>query len=289
MRYKNLTILSGVITALALAQGPAQAIDVFGNNVGVNAKVGGGGNTNVGAGIGSTNATVSAGTGGASTAGVNANVSNGSSSALPDSLSANANIDLDSVTDGGRVTVDLNGDGVIDDDDTAMAKLDINGDGVLNVLDDANGDGVLNDADLDAAVNIGRNAASGVVDLGLGSGTGGVGSFSIGGLPVGDVDLGDLDAPQLPSVDIGSIGTGGIGDIGIGPGPGETPPPGIIPNPGVNPGPVPEITERDLSDSLRNLNDDDVAALKIKCADVMANPNAFSAATVSICKALASL
>ena len=286
MRYKNLTILSGVIAALALAQGPAHALELLGSNIGVNAKIGGGGNTNVNAGIGSTKATVSAGRGGESTANVNANVSNGASSALPDSLSAKANIDLRSVTNGGRITVDLNGDGVIDEDDTAMAKLDINSDGVLNLLDDANRDGVLNAADLDAAVNIGRNAAAGVVDLRVGSGTGGVGSFSIGGLPVGGVDPGDIDidAQGLPSVDIGSIG---IGDIGIGPGPGEAPPPGIIPNPGVNPGPVPDVTG--LSDTLGNLSDQDVATLKIKCPNVLANPNAFSASAVIVCKALASL
>lgn len=146
-----------------------------------------------------------------------------------------------------------------------MAKLDINSDGVLNLLDDANRDGVLNAADLDAAVNIGRSAAAGVVDLGLGSGTDGVATFSIGGLP--------------PGVDIGSIG--------IGPDPDETPTPGIIPNPDVNPGPVPDVT--DLSDTLGNLSDQDVATLKIKCPNVLANPNAFSATTVIVCKTLASL
>jgi len=280
MRYRNLTILSGVIAALALAQGPAQAIELLGNNVGATINLGGGGNPSVSVGAGSTKATVNASTSGASTANVSANLSNGSNNALPNSLSANANIDLDDVTDGGRVTVDLNGDGVIDEDDTAMVKLDINGDGILNFLDDANDDGVLSDADLDVIVRIGEDAAEGVVDLGLGGEAGGVVSFGIGGLP----PAGDIDATQLPSIDIGSIGIGGIV-----PDPGEAPPPGIIPNPGVNPGPLPGVTDGDLTNTFRNLNADDVAALKIKCVDVMANPNAFDAATVAICRVLASL
>jgi hypothetical protein len=142
-------------------------------------------------------------------------------------------------------------------------------------------------------VTIGKNAAAGVVDLDLGGGTGGVASFSIGGLPpgdvdlgdvIGDIDIGDIDARQLPSVDIGLIGIGGDE-----PDPGVIPPPGIVPDPGVNPGPIPDVTDRDLTDTFRNLNDEDLATLKIKCPDVLANPNAFSAAAVSICKALASL
>lgn len=287
MRYKNLTILSGVIAALALAQGPASSIELLGNNIGANANVGGTGNANAGASIGNTNATASAITGGASTANVKANVANGSSNVMPNSLSATSNIDLGSVTDGGRVTVDLNGDGVIDEDDTAMAKLDINGDGVLNVLDDANGDGVLNDADFDAAVNIGKNAAAGVVDLGLASGPGGAASFGVGGLPAGDVDvgdaIGDVDPGNIAGLQLPSVGSIDIG--GIEPGPGEAPPPGIVPNPGS----VPGISERDLTATFRNLNDDDVATLKIKCPNVLANPNAFSASTVIVCRALASL
>lgn len=281
MRHRATKLLSG-IAALALVAASAQAIEL---NVGI-----GGVNdpaVNVKAGIGNTNATVSSTTGGTSTGNVTANVSNGSNNALPNSLSANANIDLHDVTNGGRVTVDLNGDGVIDDDDTVLAKLDINGDGILNALDDANDDGVLNDADLDALVSIGKKEAEGAVTLGLGGGTSGTASVGIGGLPPGDVDLdkviGDIELPQLPSIDIGSIG---IGEI---PGPGETPPPGIIPDPGVNPGPVPGVTDRDLTNTFRNLNDDDIADLKIKCADVMANPSAFDAATVAICRVLASL
>jgi hypothetical protein len=281
MRHRATILLSG-IAALALVAASAQAIEL---NVGI-----GGGNdpaVNVKAGVGNTNATVNSTTGGASTGSVTATVSNGSNNALPNSLSANASIDLDDVTDGGRVTADLNGDGVIDDNDTAMAKLDINGDGVLNFLDDANDDGVLNDADLDALVSIGKEEAEGAVTFGLGGETSGTASVGIGGLPPGDVDLGkvigDIELPQLPSIEIGSIG---IGEI---PGPGETPPPGIIPDPGVNPGPVPGVTDRDLSNTFRNLNDDDIADLKIKCADVMANPNAFDAATVAVCRVLASL
>jgi hypothetical protein len=276
-----------VIAALALAQGPAQAFDLLGTSIGL----GGGGNPTVSTGIGNTNATVNANTSGASTANVTANVTNGSGNVLPNSLSANANIDLDDVTNGGRVTVDLNGDGVIDDNDTAMARLDINGDGILNLLDDANDDGVLSDADLDVVARIGEDAADGVVDLGLGGGSGGVASFGIGGLPpAGDVDLGDgigdIDAPQLPSIDIGSFGVGGIIPGGIVPDPGEAPPPGVIPP---DPGVIPGVTDRDLTDTFRNLDDDDVAALKIKCVDVLTNPNAFDAATVAICRTLASL
>jgi hypothetical protein len=283
MRYKNFTILSGVIAALALAQGPAQAIELLGNNV----SLGGGNNPSVSVNTGGTSATVNANTNSTSTATANANLSSGSNSALPNSLSANANIDLGDVTDGGRVTVDLNGDGVIDDNDTAMAKLDINKDGILNFLDDANDDGVISDADLDVIVDIGEDAANGIVTLGLVDETGGVASFGIGGLPpAGDVDpgkvIGDIEAPQLPSIDIGPVGE-------IFPGPGEGPPPGVIPNPGVNPGPVPGVTDSDLTNTFRNLNDDDIADLRIKCVDVMANPNAFDAATIAICRALASL
>jgi len=281
MSHRATTLLSG-IAALALVAASAQAMEL---NVGI-----GGGNdpaVNVKAGIGNTNATVNSTTGGASTANVNANVSTGSSSALPNSLSSNASIDLDDVTDGGRVTVDLNGDGVIDDNDTVMAKLDINGDGVLNSLDDANDDGVLNDADLDALVSIGKKDAKGAVTLGLGGETGGAASVGIGGLPPGDVDpgkvIGEFALPQVPSVDIGSIGFGEI------PGPGEVPPPGVVPNPGVNPGPAPGVSDSDLTNTFRSLSDDDIADLKIKCADVMANPSAFDAATVAICRVLASL
>src|ERR1700752_1109870 len=100
MRYKNLTILSGVIAVLALAQNPARALDLLGNNVGVN--LGGGGTRNIGANIGGTSATIGATTRGQSTANVTANVSNGAGSALPDRLSANANIDLNDVTNGRR-------------------------------------------------------------------------------------------------------------------------------------------------------------------------------------------
>jgi hypothetical protein len=297
MRYRSFTILSGVIAALALAQGPAQAIELLGNNIGVN--LGGGGKPNISANIGGTTAAVKATTGGASTANVTANVNNGSGSALPNSLSGSGNFDLDDVTNGGRVTVDLNGDGVIDEDDTLLARLDLNGDGVLDLLDDANDDGVLNSADLDVAAMFGEDSAEGTVDLGIGDGPGGIGSFRIGGLPAGEVDLDDATNPigvddlQLPPIDISGIGIDVLPppDLGPGPGPGPTPGPGPG-GVGFNPGPVPGVDSEeriDITDTLRNLNDVDLRKFKVKCVDVMANPNAFSATTVEICKTLASL
>jgi hypothetical protein len=38
---------------------------------------------------------------------------------------------------------------------------------------------------------------------------------------------------------------------------------------------------------MRNLNDFDLQKAKVRCVDVMANPNAFDAALVELCKLIA--
>jgi hypothetical protein len=49
------------------------------------------------------------------------------------------------------------------------------------------------------------------------------------------------------------------------------------------------LSEPEIRTALANLDDNDLAALKQKCRDVLANPGAFDAATVAICNTLASL
>ncbi len=282
MQKNKLTIVSGVIATLMLAN-PASALEVnvgglkasVGGNTGVsanvNANVGGTRATaNVGAlGNSGTRATANVGTGGGTTATVNANLGSGSGT-LPETLSARVRIDL-----GGsrtRATVDINGDGVIDDDVTALLKLDVNGDGQLTALDDLNGDGLLDGTDLKIRLNVGEGGNGDSVEL---SGTGVIdGSI--------DANVGDL-------IDLGSLSIG----TPI-PTPVETPEPGITPLPGDFDGTLPRVEgeiggQGDIVDRLRGMDSQDVAALKIKCVDVMGNPGAFDATTVSICRALASL
>ncbi len=49
------------------------------------------------------------------------------------------------------------------------------------------------------------------------------------------------------------------------------------------------LSGSEIRTALANLDDNDLAALKQKCRDVLANPGAFNAATVAICNTLASL
>jgi hypothetical protein len=229
MRYRELTILAGVVAALALAQTPASALDLLGGRIHVDLGSKNGVNANVGVRLSDqTNATASANIGGAQTANVTANVNTGRTVAR--SLSAKAVVDLSD--DSLHATVDLNGDGTIDGDDTAaMLKLDINGDGVLSLLDDANHDGILSAADI-------------AVDL---------------------PDVGEL---------IGSILTVDTPDATDPTPPAARPPFDSSPN--------------DIANALHGIDDDDVAALKVKCATVLANPGFYNATTLSICRALRS-
>ncbi len=47
------------------------------------------------------------------------------------------------------------------------------------------------------------------------------------------------------------------------------------------------LSGQEIQTALASLDPTDVAALKLKCRDVLGNPGAFSAATVAVCKALA--
>jgi hypothetical protein len=317
MRYKNLTILSSVIATLALAQAPAQALDT--NVGGIKANIGGitapsisanVGNTNVSASTqstgggttatasassgGNTNATANVGLGGQSAATINASAGTGSST-IPQSLSAKANIVLGSSAHAAKATIDINGDGVIDSKDTALLKLDLNGDGVLNILDDANGDGLLTDADLNIDLNGDEDQTNASIQLN-GASNSADAMIGLGGVDVGD--LGNLDLDSLP-LDISTL-LGGAEPSSPGVPPVQNVPdqnallPGnqdlntpTAPPPGANAAAY--ASTRDISDTLRNLNDADMTKLKVKCPDVLANPNAFNASMVAICQAVASL
>lgn len=287
MNKREITILSGVIAAIALAVQPASAGSLLGNNsVSVGAKVGGA-NANVGVNTGNDGVSANVGVNAGSNAGgvgVSATANAATSSAT--GATANVGVDTGTVLDGQdlaadvdvklgdpetlRATIDLNGDGVINTKDHALVVLDINGDGVLGILDDANGDGILNGLDL------GSNDASLVIGL-----TTGGQSIDLGSIGRG------IDLASLPGGEI-SLGRIGIGVGAIEPDPTPTPDPGITPLPGDFDGGA--TSDRSaLHGSLRNLDDADIASLKVRCADVMANPGAFDAATVQVCVALAAL
>ena len=320
MRYKNLTILSSVIATLALAQAPALALDI--NVGGIKANIGGNtapsisanvGNTNVSASTqstgggttatasassgGNTNATASVGLGGQSTATLNASAGTAPSS-IPQSLSAKANIVLGSSAQGTKATIDINGDGVIDSKDTALLELDLNGDGVLNILDDANGDGLLTDADLKVDLNGAEDQTTARIQLN-GASNSADALVGLGGVDI--EDLGNLDLESLP-LDISTLLSGaepsspGVPPVqnvpdqnALLPGNQDLNTP-TAPAPGANAAAfASNASTRDISDTLRNLNDVDMTKLKLKCPDVLANPNAFNASMVAVCQAVASL
>ena len=187
----------------------------------------------------------------------------GSAGLGPRLATADVNVDLGGAGKTLRATVDVNGNGVIDTDSTVAATLDINGDGILNVLDDVNGDGILSGLDL------------GGIDLGAVE------------LPI-SISLPTPGGGDTPSFGDDAVPGGGFPLPG-GPGGGPGSDPG---GPGGGPGPVagaPDDDGDDVGRVLGNLNEPDYAALKLKCADVMGNPGEFDAATIKVCRVLASL
>lgn len=239
MRYRELTILTGVIAALAIAQAPASALDLLNGRVTVDVNSKSGVNANVGARVSDrTSAAANVGVGGAQTATADADLDTG----LARTLSGDAVIDLSD--DKLRAKVDVNGDGLIDGNDTARLLVDINGDGLIDssdnssVLIDLNGDGLIDQDDANTAAKINLP--------------------SVGGL------IGTLLSPPTTVVP-----------------PDESLPPANIP--------PAEIPVDNIADTLRNIDNDDVAALKLKCADVLGSPGSYDPTTVSICQALASL
>ncbi len=146
---------------------------------------------------------------------------------------------------------------------TSHATVDLNDDGVINADDDAqlvldvNGDGVL--SILDDANGDGIVSTS---DLGI----------DLNGLGDSGADA-DLDPGDgIVGADIGGVG----GAVSLG---GGGSPDGL----GAPPSQI------ELGRAFGNIDDNEVAALKLKCADVLGNPAGFDAATVSVCQALASL
>jgi hypothetical protein len=234
MRYRELTILSGVVAALALAQTPASALDLLNGRLSIDLGSKDGIDANVSAKPTSTTAaTASANIGGQQTATANARLTTGTNTVR--SLTADAVIDLSD--DDLHATVDLNGDGSIDEEDVAaMARLDINGDGVLNLFDDANRDGLLTEADIDLTLPDAGNL--------------------IGGLLPEDLNLPPDETDPIPPAP-----------------PSDT---------------SPDVTAINVENALHGIDDDDVAALKLKCVTILANPGFYDATTVSICRALGS-
>ena len=240
MRYRELTILTGVIAALALAQTPASALELLNGRVNVDINGKDGVDAKVGARLTDrTGATANVSVGGSQTATVDADVSNG----LARSRSGDAVIDLSD--EKLRAKIDVNGDGLIDENDTTHALVDINGDGLIDgndetsALIDLNGDGLVDEEDASLGANL-----------------------------------------NLPSV--GSV----VGTL-LGPSTAVIPP-DEEPVPPANIPPA-QIPADDIADALRDIDNDDVAALKLKCADVLGSPGSYDQATVSICQALASL
>jgi hypothetical protein len=292
MKRREIAGLAGAVSILALVGTSSQAgqllgvniggskpdvaahANVGGVNVGANVGIGGSRGPTVGArtrvGVGNENvAKANIGIGSINRGQATAKVQVGSP-AVRQSLSGKVSVAL-GASNTARAKVDLNGDGVIDAADTALLVLDINGDGLLTALDDINTDGLLSPLDL--------------------------GEIGIGALPI---DVANLPEVTLP--DIGGILPGAPDEQP----PGFTPPPGgTDPGPGVpdprrrSPSPEtppPDVADRPPSDEggrigrvLGNLNEPDIAALKIKCADVMGNPGGYDATTVAVCWTLASL
>jgi hypothetical protein len=124
-----------------------------------------------------------------------------------------------------------------------------------------------------------------IASLSLGSGGTGpvtglatIGSGTTAGSPSGSVVLGTGTNP----VNGGTTGTiilnpDGTFSIATG-GPGA---------PAASTAPGGTFTAADLLAALEDLDEEDVAALKQKCADVLANPGSYDAATVALCSAIA--
>ena len=240
MRYRELTILTGVIAALAIAQAPASALDLLNGRVNVDINSKSGIDANVSARVSDrTSAGANVSVGGAQTATVDADVSTG----VARTLSGDAVIDLSD--DKLRAKVDVNGDGVIDGNDTTHLLVDINGDGLIDsnddtsVLIDLNGDGLVDEKDASIKANLNLPSVGGVI--------------------------GTLLGPKTIVI-----------------------PPDEEPLPPTN-NPPAQIPVDNIADALRDIDNDDVAALKLKCADVLGSPGSYDQATVSICQALASL
>ena len=239
MRYRELTILTGVIAALALAQTSASALDLLNGRVTVDTNTKNGLGASVGARLSErTSGGANVSVGGAKTAAADVDVNTG----LARTLSGDAVIDLSD--DKLRAKVDVNGDGVIDGNDTAHLLVDLNGDGLIDgndnssLLIDLNGDGLVDEDDANIKANVNLP--------------------NVGGL------VGSLLPPSVIVF----------------------PPDDPIPPAKIPPAQIPGDR---IADALRDIDNDDVAALKLKCADVLGSPGSYDPTTVSICQALASL
>jgi hypothetical protein len=172
--------------------------------------------------------------------------------------SASANINLGTGGRKTKATVDLNGDGLLNGKDDVLVALDINGDGILSALDDVNADGILSTLDL------------GNIDI------------DVGGLPIGSIKVPDIGV-KLPDigglVGGGSNGGGGRPPVFIPPPGGGEPPIGFNPGDGNAP--------KDIERVVGSLDNHDFLALKIRCADVLANQGSFDATTINVCRVLA--
>ena len=122
-------------------------------------------------------------------------------------------------------------------------------------------DGV--DADVDDDASVGGQGVTGGANVGVGT----------GGLTTGGED--DAAGTGTGS---GQTGTGSAGEPGTGPGQG----PNAI-------GALAGLSPSALTGTLSNLSAEDVRKLKIACAQVLANPSAYSAETRSVCQVIASL
>jgi hypothetical protein len=125
----------------------------------------------------------------------------------------------------------------------------------------------------------GSGPVTGVATIGDGTTSGSPsGSVVIG---TGSTGLGGTGAP-LPDSSTATIVLNPDGTISVGTGPGTAP--------GTTPGTTPPggFTPEQVQAALANLSDEDVAALKLKCKDILANPGGFDAAAVGLCNVLAS-
>jgi hypothetical protein len=114
----------------------------------------------------------------------------------------------------------------------------------------------------------GRRPATGVATVGSGTTAGSPSGSVVLGTGANPANGGTTGTIVLNPDGTFSIATGGPGAVTGAPG-GAT------------------FTAQQLQAALLNLSDEDALALKQKCADILANPGAFDAATVALCSALA--
>ena len=129
----------------------------------------------------------------------------------------------------------------------------------------------------DTTANIGLGGGGTTAGTGPVTGVATLGSGTTTGTPSGSVALGTGTTPAGGG-NTATLSLNPDGTISV-----STGTPGA---PTGTPGQGTTVTTSQIQTALASLDNADVAALKLKCGNVLANPGAFDAATVAICKAL---